>query len=341
MELTPNRRLEKIIILARHGARAPKKLPPSIDNHRYLWDERLGELTRYGEEQMKELGRFIRQQYSHQLGLDISLNSLREEVHMISTESQRTIESAWHFLQGLLGQELDMETFMEQLTVIPRSEDVWFKKHKQETVRQMIHESRKNPEWSAKEEETAELRKHLTEVTGWNVSLSSMNSLCSLVKCYLQNHKDMPLPLSPEVLEQVYEVGEWVIRHKFQDQVVRNHIVEDMAHLLLRCIHPSESESVKVRYVAAHDTTLMTLLSIFEKNCLIDVNLPNFGSYLVFEVWESDTPVQNSTDTEPPYRYVRILYDNEKLRLNTGKSKTSVGTLEDILFRIETSQEAY
>ncbi len=75
--LTPRsqeRELLKIVILARHGARAPKKLPPILEHHLDLWEDRLGHLTDFGKLQKNALGCFIRQKYSSALGLNCSID---------------------------------------------------------------------------------------------------------------------------------------------------------------------------------------------------------------------------------------------------------------------------
>jgi hypothetical protein len=69
-----NRELLKIVILARHGARAPKTLPPKLEHHLDLWEDRLGHLTHFGKSQKHALGCFIRQKYGNMLGLECNID---------------------------------------------------------------------------------------------------------------------------------------------------------------------------------------------------------------------------------------------------------------------------
>jgi hypothetical protein len=69
-----NRQLLKIVILARHGARAPKTLPPKLEHHLDLWEDRLGHLTHFGKNQKHALGCFIRQKYANILGLECNID---------------------------------------------------------------------------------------------------------------------------------------------------------------------------------------------------------------------------------------------------------------------------
>lgn len=133
----------------------------------------------------------------------------------------------------------------------------------------------------------------------------------------------MPLPISDEILTQIYEVSEWVIRHKFSNPLVQHHIVEDLLILIDQSLDVSSDQPFKLKYIAAHDTTLMGLLSYLGSQSLIDVYPPNFSSFIVFELWESKVPMAIHENVEAPYRYVQVYYDNEKLRINGRKSKMS------------------
>jgi hypothetical protein len=67
----------------------------------------------------------------------------------------------------------------------------------------------------------------------------------------------------------------------------------------------------------------MGLLSYLDSQSLIDVYPPNFSSFIVFELWESESPLSIHENEEGPFRYVQVFYDNEKLRINGSKSKMS------------------
>lgn len=133
----------------------------------------------------------------------------------------------------------------------------------------------------------------------------------------------MPLPISEEILAQIYEVSEWVIRHKFSNPLVQHHIVADLLILIDQSLDVSSNQPFKLKYIAAHDTTLMGLLSYLDSQSLIEVYPPNFSSFIVFELWESRVPMVIHKNEEAPYRYVQVYYDNEKLRINGRKSKMS------------------
>jgi len=133
----------------------------------------------------------------------------------------------------------------------------------------------------------------------------------------------MPLPISDEVLAQIYEVSDWVARHKFSNPLVQHHIVEALLKLIDQSLEVSSDQPFKLKYIVAHDTTLMGLLSYLDSQSLIDVYPPNFSSFIVFELWESESPLSIHLNEEGPFRYVQVFYDNQKLRINGSKSKMS------------------
>jgi hypothetical protein len=79
--------------------------------------------------------------------------------------------------------DIDPEIFQQHLLVIPRDQDIWLKKHKHASVKELMRDCREsNPEWFQKEEETEAFRLCLSEMTGWEVSLPSITSLASLCR---------------------------------------------------------------------------------------------------------------------------------------------------------------
>ncbi|TGZ58555.1 hypothetical protein CRM22_009585 [Opisthorchis felineus] len=89
-----------VFILVRHGDRTPVHRLPE-DPHKNLWTQGYGELTQYGSEQLRFLGKFIRQSYP---GL-LSTTYLPDEAFFRSSATNRTLMSAYSFIRGVYDQD--------------------------------------------------------------------------------------------------------------------------------------------------------------------------------------------------------------------------------------------
>ncbi|XP_075209853.1 prostatic acid phosphatase-like [Lycorma delicatula] len=85
-------------VVFRHGHRTPTKCYPKDPyNNLSYWPEGWGELTNIGKMQEYELGRWLRQRFNHLL----SEIYTRDEIHIVSTDVDRTLMSAEASLAGL------------------------------------------------------------------------------------------------------------------------------------------------------------------------------------------------------------------------------------------------
>lgn len=98
--------LQMVIIVHRHGARFPTRSIPNDLNwpiDKQFWDSYGGELTPAGSEQQVRLGRFLGQRYvqGSRLFDAVGPQEMRQAVLVYTSNVQRTIFSAWSFLQGM------------------------------------------------------------------------------------------------------------------------------------------------------------------------------------------------------------------------------------------------
>ncbi|OON13506.1 histidine acid phosphatase [Opisthorchis viverrini] len=93
-----------VFILVRHGDRTPVHKLPN-DPHKNLWTQGYGELTQYGSEQLRFLGKFIRQSYPDLLSTTYLPASSFDESFFRSSATNRTLMSAYSFIRGLYDQE--------------------------------------------------------------------------------------------------------------------------------------------------------------------------------------------------------------------------------------------
>lgn len=98
--------LQMVVILHRHGARFPSSSIPNDLNwpmDKQFWASYGGELTPVGSEQHVRLGRNMAHRYVKGSSLfdGVQPQAMRQAVRVYTSNVQRTIFSAWSFLQGM------------------------------------------------------------------------------------------------------------------------------------------------------------------------------------------------------------------------------------------------
>ncbi|KAL7078487.1 hypothetical protein ACQ4LE_002503 [Meloidogyne hapla] len=87
----------------RHGDRSPIYIYPNDPNKEDVWPQGFGELTARGMAQQFHLGKFLGNRYIDELHL-LSPQYRSEEIFVISTDTNRTIQSATANMIGMFGQ---------------------------------------------------------------------------------------------------------------------------------------------------------------------------------------------------------------------------------------------
>ena len=86
----------------RHGDRTPIYTYPNDPNKEAAWAQGFAELTTRGMAEQVQLGKFLGRRYMDQLGF-LSKQYRSNEIFVISTDTNRTIQSATANLIGMYG----------------------------------------------------------------------------------------------------------------------------------------------------------------------------------------------------------------------------------------------
>ncbi|XP_077999647.1 prostatic acid phosphatase-like [Glandiceps talaboti] len=94
----PERTLEMVHVLYRHGNRSPARQYPTDPNPVSTWPQGFGQLTNSGKMQQFKLGQWLLERYG---GLFLNKTYMRSEIYVRSTDIDRTLMSAECNLAGM------------------------------------------------------------------------------------------------------------------------------------------------------------------------------------------------------------------------------------------------
>ncbi|KAJ8975475.1 hypothetical protein NQ317_019803 [Molorchus minor] len=167
--------LKSVIVLYRHGDRAPTKLYPKdpYNNASLYWPEGLGELTNVGLQHQFELGKWLRKRYSNFLPETFSPNN----IYVQSTDKDRTLMSAAVNLAGLYP-PTNTEVWNKNIVwrpipihTVPEGDDAVLAMKKACPKYDLLYEELLNSTFfRIVDEKNRQLYEYLSEKTGWNIT---------------------------------------------------------------------------------------------------------------------------------------------------------------------------
>lgn len=235
-----------------------------------------GQLTAKGEAQLEELGRNFRNIYVDRHHL---LSEVMEPEHMLvrSTDVERTIRSAYHFLTGLYpnsSKTLEIE-------VIERQKDNAFpNKRFCPQLAKRWSDIRRTPRYkSFFEQHLKPLQAKYSHMWGFPVSVWHLNDVLRARFCH---NFPMPIGLDMDDAKTIM----WGVS-ELEKIVQADTLVQKLAMGSFFNDWLANFEMVpRPRFVmySNHDTTIRSVLASF--HAYKDVLWPPYASHMVFELWE-------------------------------------------------------
>ncbi|XP_061571344.1 prostatic acid phosphatase-like [Cololabis saira] len=311
------RRLEYVTVLFRHGDRSPIKTYPTNPNTESSWPQGLGQLSQEGMRQHFQLGQFLRTRYQNFLNESYD----RHEIHVRSTDYDRTLMSAASTLAGLYppsGRQVFMPGLKWQPvpihTVSRREEKLLLYPMKHcPLYSQLMNETRSSEEYVNVTENYEDLFKLLRNKTRSDTSdLLMMSYLYDTLYCESLHNLPAPDWVTPAIIEDLKFIKDYVFQSLFggykrleksrlQGGVLLGEIVKNLSKMAV----PSPKRRFKMMMLSSHDTAVAALQSSLDvyngltppyAACqMIELHTDDDGSAWVSMFYRNDSSV-------PPYQ---------------------------------------
>ncbi|XP_040288878.1 prostatic acid phosphatase [Bufo bufo] len=291
--------LKFVVLVFRHGDRSPSMTYPNDKYQENSWPDGFGQLTQLGMEQHYELGKYLRKRYSGFLNETYS----RHEVHVRSTDVDRTLMSAQANLAGLyppVGRQIWNKNIAWQpipVHTVPLSEDNLISMPLQNCplYNKLQIETYASQEYHDLVDPYKDFIYSLQNGTGF--SYEELNYLYNLwitydaLLCKQIHNYTMPDWATEDVMDKlsllsdifmstmfgVYKQHE---KSRLQGGVLVSSILKNITHAAT-----TPSSNLKLIMYSAHDTTIVALqmaLNVFNGKS------PPYAACHIFELYKAD-----------------------------------------------------
>ena len=310
------------IVITRHGDRTPTKGFPNMKSH---WPAGFGQLTTLGMKQHYQLGQKFRKKYIHEKML-VDPNYHKDEIHIRSTQKERTLQSAQSFMLGFYPpsncsqSNEDFEFLPYHLQPVPihtaekKKDNILYAYKNCPRIKELKKEFQQSEEYQKKKEESSEILQKIGEILGTEAKLETASTFLNIMNGERIHNKERTYQ-DEEFIQKVIPLADWVFRHKFATPEVgrlgsgllMNQIRERILTRKQQDIEKSYATEKFVLY-SAHDGTLLALFANLEwlhakheesTHPEKLLHIPRYASHLVFEFFKK----------EENY-FIRIEYDN-------------------------------
>ncbi len=293
MALSPAFSADSLIFamdVIRHGDRTPTKVIPTVP---YVWSDGLGQLTAKGMQQEYQLGQAFRKEYieeTHLLPDHYSFGTLKA----LSTDTDRTRMSAESCLLGLyplgtgpkLGNDFALPQGFQPIPVaaVPKKAQ-WPMEEYNEDIETRLSLT---PAWVQKTKALAPNFERWSQAMGITIqNIAQLDELGNVLWIYQQNGIPLPQGLTETDIKTMEDTGVWAMLTPLRDPKILRITGRPLFHLIVKDLSQAAENKSAVKYelIAAHDTTLLSLLSVMG----VPISeQPPYASDLNFELFQSE-----------------------------------------------------
>ncbi|KAM4703060.1 testicular acid phosphatase homolog [Rhinophrynus dorsalis] len=315
----PTGNLTFVVVIFRHGDRAPLDTYPTDLYKEDIWPNGLQQLTKEGIMQHYELGRYLRKRYEHFLSPAYSAR----EIYVRSTDYDRTLMSAQANLAGLfppIGTQVwHPEIPWQPIPVhtVPVSQDQLLKFPSKDCPRyyELMKETSQQPEYLNRMNSWKDFVERIGNYTGYGVENNIHQKVLNVYDtlfCQKSHNYSLPTWATPDVMTTLEEISAFEVKfhvemHKTNEKarltggILVDAVMRNFSEVL------QNSLPLKMIMYSAHDSTLVALQGAL--NVYSGVN-PPYASCHMFEFYkESDgshsvSMFYRNESTSEPYELV-------------------------------------
>jgi len=277
-------RLEKVIIVARHGPRSPITDLPKLPRWK-VGSSTEFVLTDNGKLMCYNFGKGVREFYKSILSFD------KDKTIVLSTDTSRTIDSAGYFSKGLWGDDfsslgrepvIDQKIFAEvRLTEA---------EHEVYVAHQKTIKSHQIEEDLIGIGDLRELNQVIKELFGFAVkAVSQYFDVFSTLKCYERERISLPGEWTDEHMLKLERVVCYYYNKLYSNGNMQKIFTDELLAYVEKFVG---MDGIEMVYMSTHDSIVFPLAQRLRGDV---VKLADFCSHVRFEVWD---------------RCVRVYYDD-------------------------------
>ncbi len=288
--ITKPNRLEKLIIISRHGPREPitdiisekfnqpvQPVQPAsslvlLDQH--IQSNRIidAKLTSYGANYCIRTGQTIKSLFESYIDFDQIYKTNKYKI--FSSRTDRTIESAKYFCLGLFDQ-------LFSASDIEITDSLFGDIRLTETEAELYRYTHQNMKLDA---ETKEIDNIVHKLNGSEVkSPKDYFNIYSTINTYIHHRNKLPDYLTNEMISELHVLSTDYYYELFREPYWRNLFTKD----LLKQIQSLLVSDIKFAYLSTHDVVIYPLV-LNMMNKISQQKLPEFCSSVRIELWSSD-----------------------------------------------------
>jgi len=260
-------KLNKLIILARHGPREPNLLPPKFKQ--FNKSNKSAQLTEHGQQYCINFGKYIFNLFSPYFEFN------ENKTCILSSDFDRTKDSAKYIYYGIFNKILDKKDIIikDVLNDIKILNNPIF-----ENILDDID----------LETSSIELDEQLFDITGYKIkTVNDYLALYNTIEIYKEHNKELPLNLTEDLIDKLK-----IVAHEYYYKLLNNSTFchKYSSQILKLIMDILSNNDINFIYMSSHDFKVYSLGYMFAKEIL---KLIYFCSSIRIEIWTYDIRIYN------------------------------------------------